>query len=197
MSSPDAPDPYRPPSDSAPDPNRPPSDSAADADRSRPDDAGQSQPDSSQAAPHPWLNPPAAPPGPPLPPALTKAPPDHPAARAGRTALLVAITGVGMTVVLYPVGLVLNVAAVILGVRARRRARSAGFRAPAAAAAISLGACSTVFVLSMVALLGPQLARYQECMSGANTEIAKQNCEAAFVRDVEQRFGVDLPQGTG
>jgi hypothetical protein len=187
VSTPDAPDPYRPPPDSGPDPYRPPS-------HSPPDGAGADRP-VPDAAPRPWPGSPAPQPersGP-----LHKAPPDHPAARAGRTALLVAIAGVGMTVVVYPVGLVLDLAAVILGVRARRRARTAGFRAPAATTAISLGACSLVFVIGMVALLGPQLARYQECMSGANTEIARQNCETAFIRDVEQRFGVDLPQGAG
>jgi hypothetical protein len=174
VSTPDPRDPYRPPAEPSPDGGR------LDA-----------------ARPEPSPSPPGEPPGGRLRPAPMKAPPDHPTARAARTALLIAITGVGMTIVLLPVGLVLDVAAVILGTRARRRARATGFRAPAAVAAIVLGLSCLGFVLAVLAILGPQLSRYSSCMGAANTEIARQNCENAFVREVEQRFGVDIPQGTG
>jgi hypothetical protein len=169
VSTPDPRDPYRPPPDDArPWPSSPPS----------------SPPSSS----------PSSPPGRPPRRSAAKAPPDHPAARTARIALLVAIVGVGMTIVLFPVGLVLDAAAVVLGVRARRRARQDDLRAQGALAAIVLGVASAGFVVSMLAVLGPQLSSYSACMSGANTEIAKQNCRTALIQDLERRFGIDLPQ---
>jgi hypothetical protein len=177
VSTPDPRDPYRPPSD-----------------------AGGTPPSSPPPAPG---TPPGAPgppgPGPPPRPARTtaKAPADHPAARAARTALLVAVIGVGMTLVLPPAGLVLDATAVLLGVRARRRARKDALRAPGAATAIVLGASCIALVLAVVTVLGPQLSTYSACMSGANTEIAKQNCRTTLIQELERRYGVDLPQSAG
>jgi len=142
----------------------------------------------------------AAPPDTPQPPRQrrprpkVKAPDDHPAARAGRLAMLVGIAGVGMTILLFPVGLMLDAVAVLLGTRARKRGREAGVRAPGALAAIILGASSGAVALAVLAVLGPQLVTYSECLSGANTEIAKQNCRDALFEQLEQRFGIRLPQ---
>jgi hypothetical protein len=170
VSTPDSRDPYAPPPDS----DEPP--------RERP----ASQP--SLPLPRPQ------PPGERRPRPADKAPRDHPAARGGRIALLIGIAGAGMTILLFPVGLVLDVVAVFLGVRARRRGRKDGVRVPGALAAIILGASSATILLVVLTLLGPQLVSYSDCLSGANTEIAKQNCRTALIQQLEQRFGIRLTQ---
>jgi len=104
---------------------------------------------------------------------------------------------VGLTIVLFPVGLVLDATAVVLGLRARKRAREAGIRAPGALAAVVLGVSSTVLLIGVLAVLGPQLSSYSQCLSGANTEIAKENCRRSLIQELERRFGIDIPQTAG
>jgi hypothetical protein len=117
-----------------------------------------------------------------------------PAVRSGFAAFYWGVSGLVMSIMFFPVGLVLDVAAVILGVRARRRARAAGVSRGPATAAVCLGAGGVALVGVILALLGPELTSYSSCLSGANTQIAKDNCRTALYDRLERRFHIQLPQ---
>ena len=57
----------------------------------------------------------------------------------GRRALLFAVAGAVMSVVFFPVGIVLDVAAIVLAFRARRRASRSGGTAPLSAPPVVIG----------------------------------------------------------
>jgi hypothetical protein len=110
----------------------------------------------------------------------------------GRRALLFAVAGAVMSVVFFPVGIVLDVAAIVLAFRARRRAAKAGGTAPMSAPAVVIGGIGLAFasgLLAFTAIFFDEFRAYQLCMSGANTEVARQECNDEFRIDVENRLG--------
>jgi len=139
-------------------------------------------------APHqppPPLRPPVGPQRPVPPPA------DAQVVRAGRRAAVTGVAGLVLSVLLFPVGLVLDVAAIVLGVRARRAA-PAGTRVPGAVAGVALGAVGVLVastVLAVTAANWSSVRRYEQCSSGANTGLARQDCQDRLRRDLERRFG--------
>lgn len=111
----------------------------------------------------------------------------------GRIAVLVGLSGAILSLLFFPVGLVLDVAAIVLGVRALRRVRTRGGRAPGAVAGIVLGSVGAVLVALVVTVLGVfwnEVRAYQECMSGANTIRSEEKCTAEFERALRERFGI-------
>lgn len=109
--------------------------------------------------------------------------------RGGRIALAVAVPGLVLSVLFFPLGLVLDVGAIVVGVRALRRAE----RAPGAIAGVVLGSLGAVLVAMVIALLGvfwQEVRAYQECMSGANTISTQEQCRAEFKQAIETRLGV-------
>jgi hypothetical protein len=122
-------------------------------------------------------------------------PPDRtpgPVDPGGRRALLFAIAGAVMSVVFFPIGIVLDVAAIVLAFRARRRAAKAGGTAPMSAPAVVIGGIGLAFasgLLAFTAIFFDEFRAYQSCMSGANTEVARQECNDEFRIDVENRLG--------
>jgi hypothetical protein len=126
--------------------------------------------------------------GPDWPPAGTTGPVDP----GGRRALLFAVAGAVMSVVFFPIGIVLDVAAIVLAFRARRRAAKAGGTAPMSAPAVVIGGIGLAFASGLLAFTGiffDEFRAYQSCMSGANTEVARQECNDEFRIDVENRLG--------
>lgn len=110
----------------------------------------------------------------------------------GRRALLLAFVGVVMSVVFFPIGIVLDIAAIVLAFRARKRAAKAGGTAPLSAPAVILGGIGLAFasgLLAFTAVFFNEFRAYQSCMSGANTEVARQECNDEFRIDIENRLG--------
>lgn len=113
--------------------------------------------------------------------------------RSGRAALLLGFSGVALSVIFFPLGLVLDVAAIVVGVRALRRARQRHGKAPGALAGVisgSLGACLVVVVVTVLAFFWQEVRAYQECMSGANTIRSQEKCMRQFENAIEERFGI-------
>ena len=110
----------------------------------------------------------------------------------GRRALVFALLGLLLAPFVWPAGLVLVVAGLVLGLRARRRGARAGVAAPGATAAIVIGAVgSAAFLMLVAVLLGfySEVSAYQECMAGANTETARGECRSALEEALRRRFG--------
>lgn len=111
----------------------------------------------------------------------------------GRRALFWAIGGVAISFLAPPVGLVAILVALVLGIKAQRRASAAGEPAPGAVPAIIIGAVGAVvaLVLTVVVLVFlPELLAYQDCMSGANTTIARNECRATLDDALRARIGL-------
>jgi hypothetical protein len=103
------------------------------------------------------------------------------------------VASLGTAVLFFPLALVLGPAAVILGIRAQRRAQRKRGRAPGAVGGIVCGAIGAILATgaaALVLLLFDEFNDYADCRSGANTEIAKQACEDQLRARLEDRFGV-------
>lgn len=172
MTDPDAADPYAPP----------PEGDRGGGPPTRPPDHGS-----------PWPARPSGParPGPPSPPGPAR--PPGPRLRSGRRALGLAVAGAVLLVPLLPAGLVLVAAGLIQGIRALRAAGREGGSAPGAIAAVIVGAVGSALGLGLLAgavFLLPELRDYRECMSGANTEIARSQCWTQFESAYQRKLGV-------
>lgn len=125
--------------------------------------------------------------------------------RGGPIALLLGIAGVIMSVLFFPVGLALDVAAIVVGVRTLRgRGAHPGretsglnggkrSRAPGAVPGVvlgSVGALLAAIVITVLSFFWQEVQSYRECMSGANTIMAQEQCRTAFERSVERRLGL-------
>jgi hypothetical protein len=96
-----------------------------------------------------------------------------------------------------PVALVLAIAALIVGVRARRRARRVKAMAPGAVVGVVMGGvglCLSVLLVTMQIILWNEVKGYLECREAANTISDQQQCKDAFFSGVERRL--DLQKGS-
>ncbi|RFS86278.1 hypothetical protein D0T12_06640 [Actinomadura spongiicola] len=135
---------------------------------------------------------PGGPPAGPTPP-----PPPGPPQRGGWRALWLGGIALVTAFFFYPLGLVLGVAALVVGIRARRNARRARAAAPGAVPGIVLGVIGLVFStlsVSLTAFLWPELSGYQSCISGSNTTVDKQACRDEYYPKIEDKLG--LPSGS-
>ena len=113
----------------------------------------------------------------------------------GRAILLVA-AGLLIATALFPwgvVGLVMEIAAVVLGVRTLRRGRAHGRRAPGALAAVIAGSVAALLLvvsLGFVAIFYDEYSAYQTCLTRAITQTAKTECLTTFETDVRERLGL-------
>jgi hypothetical protein len=108
---------------------------------------------------------------------------------AGRIALATGVSGLALSV--YPsVGLVLDAVAIVIAVRARQIARAHGVAAPGAITGAVLGLAGLLLVTTALAVLWDESRAYDDCMGGANTKIAKDNCREQFLDQIEERFGI-------
>jgi hypothetical protein len=123
--------------------------------------------------------------------------PAGPADRGGWRALWLGGLAALLTVLFAPLGLVAAIAAVVVGVRARRRAKRSSGTAPGAIAGIVLGAAGLVlsaFSLTVTVILWPEMNGYQECLSKANTNTDKQSCRETWFPKIEDKL--NLPDGS-
>jgi len=96
--------------------------------------------------------------------------------------------------VLAPVA---GAAAIILGVRARRRARANAHRAPGTVGGIVLGIVGLAFsalLFGSLAVMWPEFSAFRDCTNGANTISAQHHCNQSFTEKLRKRAG--LPPGS-
>jgi hypothetical protein len=190
-------DPYAPPSKDKPRPGTP-------VRPHPPADSGRYRPE--PAARRPEVGRPAGPPA--RPPAATRQT-DPRGQRALGFALLglvsayliprigawMGVTGVpllGYEIGGSAVGLVLDVVAIVLGIRYARQAAARQRRVPGAIGGAVLGALAALtagYLLAQFAFLYPQLRDYYSCLSGANTQVATQACQSTFDKAVKDKTG--------
>lgn len=127
--------------------------------------------------------------------------PPTPPERGGRHALWFALSGMVALFLPIPgaqfIGLALLVTAVVVGVRARRRARRVLAPVPGAVAGIvigSLGLGLCVAVLAMYAVVYRPLADYEKCRNSANTNTDVRACQDQYFPKLEHKL--HLPAGT-
>jgi hypothetical protein len=108
-----------------------------------------------------------------------------------RAAVILGIGAVIFAVLLFPLGLLMGIAAIVLGALARRGARPAGLRTPGAVPGIVLGILATVFaslVAVTAAVFWDEVNTYRVCIEGANTRSAQQGCQDALVEQLNERM---------
>jgi hypothetical protein len=118
-------------------------------------------------------------------------------ARAGRRALWLGGGALVLSPFFFPVGLILGGAALVVGIKARRRAGRERSTAPGAVGGIVLGAIGLAFasfMLVVTALLWQEMVDYQECLGSANTTTDENACRATYFADVEKKL--NLPKGS-
>jgi hypothetical protein len=96
-----------------------------------------------------------------------------------------------------PVALAFAVAALIVGIRARRRARRSQTMAPGAVAGVVMGGIGlglSALLVVMQIIFWPELKSYLSCREASNTISDQQHCKETLFRDVERKL--DLPQGS-
>ena len=114
----------------------------------------------------------------------------------GGRALLLVGAGLILAGTLFPwgaLGLVLEIAAVVLGVRTMRRAARNRRPAPGALAAVIAGSVASVVLVALLGFLTlvyDEYASYTTCFSRAITESAKSECRSTFQNEVRERFGL-------
>ncbi len=129
-----------------------------------------------------------SPPGPP--PQLGPSAPRTERSQRGVIALWAGASSM-LSVLLFPnpVGIALGVAAVVLGILARRNARATGIAAPGAVLAIVTGLCGTVLTGVPLALIYPDYSEHRHCVARANTDIAHDICDEAYRAALKHSFG--------
>ncbi len=96
----------------------------------------------------------------------------------------------------YPLGLVLGVAALVVGIRARRQARANRDTVPGALPGMVMGAIGLGMSLVMVAMavfLRTEFSGYWDCVNAANTHTDRQVCQDEYYPKIEKKL--DLPPG--
>ncbi|MFB4305821.1 DUF4190 domain-containing protein [Actinomadura sp. GTD37] len=96
----------------------------------------------------------------------------------------------------YPLGLVLGIAALVVGIRARRQVRGTPDSVPGAVPGMVMGALGLTLSLLMVALavfLRTEFSGYWDCVNASNTNADQQVCRDEFYPKIEDKL--DLPPG--
>lgn len=109
----------------------------------------------------------------------------------GRLALVFGIVAVPTAILLFPLGLGLGVAAIVLGALAYRTARRVSLVAAGAVPGIVLGIVATVLasVAAAVTLtFWAEVSEFTSCQEGAITHVAQAKCQRTFERQIEERL---------
>jgi hypothetical protein len=95
----------------------------------------------------------------------------------------------------FPVGLVLGIAALVIGIKAARRPGRQGSQGPIVGGIVlgSLGLMVATAQLVLSAILWPETGRYQDCMGAANTTTDENVCKDRYFTEIERKL--DLPPG--
>jgi hypothetical protein len=126
----------------------------------------------------------------PEPPSRPPLPPTAPE-RGGPRALILGIAGLVLTFLFLPAGLLLSVAAVVTGMRSRKRARRVLAPAPGAIAGVVLGSIGLVFCgfsIALTAVMWNELSGYTKCRESALTVDDKQTCQQKYFPQIERRL---------
>ena len=111
--------------------------------------------------------------------------------RPRRTGLVTGLVSLPVTVLFFPVGLVLGVLAIVTSIRALRKGGPT--IVGRAVTALLAGAFSTVLALLCFAFiigLWPQYKTFTNCQNTAVTIQDKDVCQNQFRSDIEHRFGL-------
>lgn len=114
-------------------------------------------------------------------------------ARRSRLALILGLGSLPVTVVFFPAGIALSVAALILGIRARRAATAAGVpKRPATVAVVtgSIALALGILLTAVVITFWSELRAYETCISGANTHQSTSECNKQLSESLDHRFGI-------
>ncbi|MQA83301.1 MAG: hypothetical protein GEV03_01390 [Streptosporangiales bacterium] len=124
-------------------------------------------------------------------------PSQRPADHGGWIALSLGLAGLPLTFLFWPIGLVLGVAfdaaAILVGIRALRRARGQRGTAPGARGGLVLGSVGLalgVVLGSFTAVFWSEFSTYQQCLQGAITIEARDQCDTQLRESVAERLGV-------
>jgi hypothetical protein len=110
----------------------------------------------------------------------------------GRLAILFGLTGLVASVLAFPLGLLLGIAAIVCGVIARRASRRTHVTVPGATPGLLLGVVATVFASILTAtavVFWDEVVEYQQCYSGANTQTARESCQQRLEERIVDRIG--------
>jgi len=110
----------------------------------------------------------------------------------GRLAIFLGLAGLVCVTSVFalPLGLGLGIAAIVVGARARKRGQQAHQAVPGAMTGIVLGIVSSVFASLLIvsaAVFWEELVEYQDCVSGANTNTAREACQREFEERLVER----------
>ncbi|MEQ7010005.1 DUF4190 domain-containing protein [Actinopolymorpha sp. B17G11] len=110
----------------------------------------------------------------------------------GRLAILFGLTGLVASVLAFPLGLLLGIAAIVCGALARRAARLHRVPVPGATPGLVLGIVATLFASILTAtavVFWDEVVEYQQCFSGANTQTARDSCQQRLEERIIDRVG--------
>ncbi|MFA1549045.1 DUF4190 domain-containing protein [Actinomadura chokoriensis] len=96
----------------------------------------------------------------------------------------------------YPLGLVLGIAALVVGIKARRQARATRDSVPGAVPGMVMGAiglATSVLMVAMAVFLRTEFSGYWDCVNAANTNTDQQVCRDEYYPQFEDKL--DLPPG--
>lgn len=114
--------------------------------------------------------------------------------RTGLRALWLGLGSLLLTIFFMPLGIALGIAAIVFGIKARRRAAG---KVPGALAGIIMGAIAAVMstiLLSMTVYLLSELSGYQNCVDVANTNTDEQACRDIWFPKMEKKL--NMPKGS-
>lgn len=109
----------------------------------------------------------------------------------GRVALVFGIGSIVFSILFFPLGLVLGIVAIVLALLARRAGGRVALHVPGTSLSLVLGILAAVFssvVLIIAGIFWNEIERYQECVSGANTNAAQTRCLNDFQDTVTDRI---------
>lgn len=127
------------------------------------------------------------------------APPPDPvdvarATRLGRLAVFNAVVGLFFSFTFFPIGIIFDVLAIVLGIKARRAAVLVGRGEGAGVLAVVLGSVGVALaavLATVLAVFWSEIQTYWNCTSGANTNTARTECNASLETDLLRRLGLE------
>lgn len=116
------------------------------------------------------------------------------ATRLGRLAVFNAVVGLFFSFTFFPIGIIFDVLAIVLGIKARRAAVlvRAGEGAGVLAVVLgSVGVALATVLATVLAVFWSEIQTYWDCTSGANTNTARTECNATLEADLLRRLGLE------